>query len=754
MALISKRRFTDTSDDVQPESYENPETASEENENTAVNDEGAADDAPVERPRKRRVVRTKTARTATTEEPSETAVSNNAEPIVSEQTSSDEAPYDDHSEEISAEAPAEQSAPVEQTNTDNAARYDRPQHWDNNRNNGRYNNQRGRYNNRQSNYERNAQARAEIEANQKIENPEEYEAKPRLLINDLTKMGMPELRALAVQYGMSEDDLAPMKKQELIFVILKAHTEHGGIIFASGALEILPDGYGFLRSPQNSYLPGPDDIYISPSQIRLFNLKTGDTIYGQTRSPKEGERFFALLRIETVNFDEPRVAQTRIPFENLTPLYPNTKFTLETVSTELSTRIIDLFCPIGKGQRLLIVAPPKAGKTILMQKIANAITTNNPEVYLIVLLIDERPEEVTEMERSIKAEVISSTFDEQATRHENPESLIIFCNTKRMCEVLSKRLVLNGIDSEFIIGDLPQSKRLQIMDRFKAGKIKCLVATDVAARGIDVNDLAMVINYDLPNEAENYVHRIGRTARAGKSGKAYTFCSEQDVYSLPPIERYIGRSIPAHVAEASMMEEDKSAGIYIRTENYHEDYEDKSEFGKRRAAEYSGRHHDDHSRRGARGGSYRSDSRSSSDYGNRRADRPERSDGTRYDPTRGRGRYSIRNEEAAKEYKRDRRVYTPEEEAQLANMSTDERMKLYKAKYAGKSSYSGTRNSAGGKNNAGKYAKNRTSAPSDNRKSAAQRNGKTERIVTNNSKKPATRKQGLFAKIKSLFGKK
>jgi len=444
MALISKRRFTDTSDDVQPESYENPETASEENENTAVNDEGAADDAPVERPRKRRVVRTKTARTATTEEPSETAVSNNAEPIVSEQTSSDEAPYDDHSEEISAEAPAEQSAPVEQTNTDNAARYDRPQHWDNNRNNGRYNNQRGRYNNRQSNYERNAQARAEIEANQKIENPEEYEAKPRLLINDLTKMGMPELRALAVQYGMSEDDLAPMKKQELIFVILKAHTEHGGIIFASGALEILPDGYGFLRSPQNSYLPGPDDIYISPSQIRLFNLKTGDTIYGQTRSPKEGERFFALLRIETVNFDEPRVAQTRIPFENLTPLYPNTKFTLETVSTELSTRIIDLFCPIGKGQRLLIVAPPKAGKTILMQKIANAITTNNPEVYLIVLLIDERPEEVTEMERSIKAEVISSTFDEQATRHVQVAEMVLE-KAKRLVE--HKKDVVIFLDS-------------------------------------------------------------------------------------------------------------------------------------------------------------------------------------------------------------------------------------------------------------------------------------------------------------------
>ena len=273
---------------------------------------------------------------------------------------------------------------------------------------------------------------------------DDNESKPRLLINDLTAMGMHELRDLAMKYGFNSDDLAPMKKQELIFVILKAHTEHGGIIFASGALEILPDGYGFLRSPQNSYLPGPDDIYISPSQIRLFNLKTGDTIYGQTRSPKEGERFFALLRIETVNFDEPRVAQTRIPFENLTPLYPKEKLQLETVSTELSTRIVDLFSPIGKGQRLLIVAPPKAGKTILLQKIANAITANHPEVKIIVLLIDERPEEVTEMERSINAEVISSTFDEQASRHVQVAEMVLE-KAKRLVE--HKKDVVIFLDS-------------------------------------------------------------------------------------------------------------------------------------------------------------------------------------------------------------------------------------------------------------------------------------------------------------------
>lgn len=295
-------------------------------------------------------------------------------------------------------------------------------------------------------YERNLQMHADLEAAQAAAMAEDpnAESKPRLSINDLTSMSMPGLRDLANQYGLSNDDLAPMKKQELIFVILKAHTEHGGIIFASGSLEILPDGYGFLRSPQNSYMPGPDDIYISPSQIRLFNLKTGDTISGQIRSPKEGERFFALLRIETINFDETRVAQTRIPFENLTPLYPNEKLHLETITDEISTRIMDLFSPIGKGQRSLIVAPPKAGKTILMQKIANAITTNHPEVYLIVLLIDERPEEVTEMERSIKAEVISSTFDEQATRHVQVAEMVLE-KAKRLVE--HKRDVVIFLDS-------------------------------------------------------------------------------------------------------------------------------------------------------------------------------------------------------------------------------------------------------------------------------------------------------------------
>ncbi|HBB14966.1 MAG TPA: transcription termination factor Rho [Treponema sp.] len=449
---FTKRRSTATSEVEQPE-----------NTGNAPIEDGTDLQEKAVKPRRRRILK-KTAESAAEEETSSASTESPAE----DPSASQEASTQEVAAEGSASQPVQAPASEEESSTQQASQQpaqgqyypqenrsegrDYQYHGRYNNGNNRYNNGNNRYNNnrrynnyRNSNYERNAQARLEAaEAAQRIENPEEYESKPRLLINDLTKMGMHELRELATQYGLTADDLAPMKKQDLIFCILKAHTEHGGIIFASGALEILPDGYGFLRSPQNSYLPGPDDIYISPSQIRLFNLKTGDTIYGQTRSPKEGERFFALLRIETVNFDEPRVAQTRIPFENLTPLYPNEKFHLETVSTELSTRIVDLFAPIGKGQRLLIVAPPKAGKTILMQKIANAITSNNPEVYLIVLLIDERPEEVTEMERSIKAEVISSTFDEQATRHVQVAEMVLE-KAKRLVE--HKKDVVIFLDS-------------------------------------------------------------------------------------------------------------------------------------------------------------------------------------------------------------------------------------------------------------------------------------------------------------------
>jgi transcription termination factor Rho len=266
----------------------------------------------------------------------------------------------------------------------------------------------------------------------------------RLNINDLTGASMPELRAFATNYGISKEELLSMKKQEIIFAILKAHTERNGVIHAYGALEILPDGYGFLRSPNYSYLPGPDDIYVSPSQIRLFNLRTGDTVAGQIRPPKDGERFFAMLRVEAVNMDDPTIAQTRIPFDNLTPLYPDKKLHLETETKQISTRLIDLFCPIGKGQRGLIVSPPRTGKTILLQKVANAITANHPEVFIFVLLIDERPEEVTDMQRNVKGEVVASTFDEQATRHVQVAEMVLE-KAKRLVE--HKRDVVILLDS-------------------------------------------------------------------------------------------------------------------------------------------------------------------------------------------------------------------------------------------------------------------------------------------------------------------
>ncbi len=224
-----------------------------------------------------------------------------------------------------------------------------------------------------------------------------------------------------------------MRKQDLIFNILKAQTEQSGFIFSEGVLEVLPDGFGFLRAPDYNYLPGPDDIYVSPSQIRRFDLQTGDTISGQIRPPKEGERYFALIKVEAVNFEAPDQAREKLFFENLTPLYPQERLKLETTTENLAGRVMDLMTPIGKGQRGLIVAPPRTGKTMLLQSIAQSITTNHPEVYLIVLLIDERPEEVTDMQRSVQGEVISSTFDEPAQRHVQVAEMVIE-KAKRLVE--------------------------------------------------------------------------------------------------------------------------------------------------------------------------------------------------------------------------------------------------------------------------------------------------------------------------------
>jgi transcription termination factor Rho len=245
----------------------------------------------------------------------------------------------------------------------------------------------------------------------------------KLDLGELKAKTITELYSLAKE--MKLEGMSGLKKQDLIFEILKGQTEQKGLIFASGVLEILSDGYGFLRSPNYNYLPGPDDIYVSPSQIRLFGLKTGDTVAGQIRPPKDNERFFALLRIEAINYENPENLHRRVMFDDLTPLYPQERLNLETEGTEVEMRIMNLMTPIGKGQRALIVAPPRTGKTVLLQKIANSITKNHPEVYLIVLLIDERPEEVTDMARSVKGEVVSSTFDEQATRHVQVAEMVI-----------------------------------------------------------------------------------------------------------------------------------------------------------------------------------------------------------------------------------------------------------------------------------------------------------------------------------------
>lgn len=242
-------------------------------------------------------------------------------------------------------------------------------------------------------------------------------------INDLT----------ALAKDMEVEGAAGLRRQELIFAILQAAAESNGSIEADGVLEILPDGFGFLRAPNYNYLPGPDDIYVSPSQIRRFSLRTGDTIRGSIRPPKDSERYFALLKVDTVNFDSPEVAREKILFDNLTPLYPDERLKLQANPKDYSTRIMDLLCPIGKGQRGLIVSPPRAGKTILLQNIAKSITSNHPEVVLIVLLIDERPEEVTDMERTVKGEVVSSTFDEPAQRHVQVAEMVIE-KAKRLVE--------------------------------------------------------------------------------------------------------------------------------------------------------------------------------------------------------------------------------------------------------------------------------------------------------------------------------
>ena len=277
---------------------------------------------------------------------------------------------------------------------------------------------------------------------------------------------------LEIAEGLDIPGVSGLRKQELIFKILEANTEKDGLIFAEGVLEILDEGYGFLRSPDHNYLPGPDDIYVSPSQIKRFDLRTGDSISGQVRPPKDTERYFALLKIEAVNMENPDVAKQKILFDNLTPLYPQDKFDLEESTRDPSTRIIDLLTPIGRGQRAMIVSPPKAGKTMLLQKIANAITLNHSDVRLIVLLIDERPEEVTDMKRSVKGEVISSTFDEPAERHVQVANMVI---------EKAKRLVEHRLDVIILLDSITRLARAHNAVVPHSGKI--------LSGGVDANAL-------------------------------------------------------------------------------------------------------------------------------------------------------------------------------------------------------------------------------------------------------------------------
>ncbi|MDO8535516.1 MAG: transcription termination factor Rho [Candidatus Omnitrophota bacterium] len=267
-------------------------------------------------------------------------------------------------------------------------------------------------------------------------------------IGELKGKSILELTKLAKDLNVN--GISGLKKQDLIFKILQSKTEKEGLIFGEGVLEILPDGFGFLRSPDYNYLPGPDDIYISPSQIRKFSLRTGDTVSGQIRPPKEGERYFALLKVEAVNLGNPEDTKDKTLFDNLTPIYPNERFLLETKPQESSMRIMDMLTPVGKGQRGMIVAPPYSGKTVLLQKFANSLTTNYPEVVLIVLLIDERPEEVTDMQRLVKGEVISSTFDEPAERHIQVAEIVL---------EKAKRLVECGKDVVILLDSITRLAR-------------------------------------------------------------------------------------------------------------------------------------------------------------------------------------------------------------------------------------------------------------------------------------------------------
>jgi len=291
-----------------------------------------------------------------------------------------------------------------------------------------------------------------------------------LVLSELKEMTIQQLTVRATEMGIG--DAAGMRKHDLIFRVLQHQAERNGMLFAEGVLESMPDGYGFLRAPESSYLPGPDDIYVSPSQIRKFDLRTGDTVSGSVRPPKEGERYFALIKVEAINFDPPEAAKDKVLFDNLTPLYPSERLVLETTQENLTARVLDMMTPQGKGQRGLIVAAPRTGKTMILQNMANSIAANHPEVVLIVLLIDERPEEVTDMQRSVKGEVVSSTFDEPATRHVAVAEMVI---------EKAKRLVEHRRDVVILLDSITRLARAFNAIQPSSGK--------VLSGGVDANAL-------------------------------------------------------------------------------------------------------------------------------------------------------------------------------------------------------------------------------------------------------------------------
>ena len=368
------------------------------------------------------------------EEPKEERESVQSEVVDNENCENTENVDNSESEQASSEEATSESAPSEE-NREVEERERGPY----NKNNGRYNNPR--FNRNNNKYSRKDKQR-KVEENLPPEvNLDENPDAPKLFVSDLTMLSLDHLRTMAAERGISEEVILDCRKQDLIREIMKLHAASGGAIMVEGTIEILSDGYGFLRYAINSYLTGTEDVYISAGMIKGCGLRTGDTVYGQLRTPRDNERFHAMLRIISVNGETPQQAKLRVPFDSLTPLFPDEKLHLEYASDpakpemmDISTRVVDLFAPIGKGQRSIIVAPPRTGKTVLMQKIANAITTNHPEVKLIVLLVDERPEEVTDMRRNVKAEVVASTFDEQATRHVQVAEMVIE-KAKRLVEL-------------------------------------------------------------------------------------------------------------------------------------------------------------------------------------------------------------------------------------------------------------------------------------------------------------------------------